>query len=173
MRYDRRMVGCTAARRARCALLCLLAVPLAGAARGEEWTCSAEQPFPGHGTYEATLKLEVAGGDVVGLSFDGLENFTDTGNPMAVWACGVDTADAAVGGLVRWTRRGSVTEVAITDRREPDERSLVTLQPHDGGIAVRFLSMTGYFCGNARFPAVVWIRKGDPRCRLTLAPAEP
>jgi hypothetical protein len=134
----------------------------------EVWKCDAESPFTSGGKYEATLKLTVDRGRVTDLAYDGLENLTNGGNPMAVWACGVDTTESGLQGRIRWTRKGPQTTIVITDDDEFKEQSVIRVIGREKAFDVEFVHMTGYFRGMSRFPVRVTIRKDDPICTLVM-----
>lgn len=170
-RYDR-TVDLPSVPKRFAAAIAACAVLFAVPAGGEELRCEAEQPLADGGRYLATLKLATRGGIVTRIVFDGLENYTASGNPLAVFACGLDTADPGLAGRVRWSREGGVALVEIADDDGAGERSALRVVPRGGGWEVVFVTTTAALSGNSSFPARVEIGRGEPRCTLTLAPTK-
>ena len=143
-------------------LLLVVWVPFSNA---DEIKCHTEQQFKDGEEHITDLKLILDQDKVVGLVFEDMDSFVAKGNPMAIWACSVDTTHLDKDHQMKWSRKADKTVLEITEN-DTQDKSLIRIMKSGKGYKVFFVNMSRYYSGNSKFPESVLIEKGKKQCTV-------
>jgi hypothetical protein len=135
-------------------------------AYGEEISCHKEEEIKDGGKHIVDLKLILEKHLIKGLVFDKIESFADKGNPMAVWACSIDTTRLDTNHRIKWSRKGTQTAFEISEKDTRDT-SRVRIENAGKGYTVFFEEMSRYYSGMTEFPRSIFIGKSNTECTVT------
>lgn len=134
-------------------------------AQAEELKCHAEKHYQDGGKHITDMKLILEGDLVVGLVFDDIDSFVAKGNPMAIWACSVDTTHLDNNHRIKWSRKGKRTFIEIIEN-DTQDKSTVRIEKSGNRYKVFFVAMSQWYSGMSKFPVSVLIEKGNETCSV-------